>query len=106
LPPRIDLGSSAYQDLYGRVTVKIDLRRFASVTPEFRGGVITYALTIPSNAPNAAEAVRFVEYLLGPAGRRALLADQQPLLVPARAEGYDRVPARVRALCVPAGGGP
>ena len=106
LPPQVDLGSSAFQSLYRRVTVKLDLRRFASVKPEFTGGVITYALTIPTNAPDAAEAERFVEYLLGPSGRRALLADQQPLLAPARAAGYANVPAGIRALCVPAGAGP
>ena len=101
LPPQVDLGSPAYEDLYGRVTVKLDLQRFASVKPQFTGGVVTYGVTIPANAPDAAEAQRFLSYLLGPAGRKALLADRQPVLVPARAQGYEHVPAAVKALCVP-----
>ena len=101
LPPQVDLGSSRYAGLYRKVTVKIDLRRFATVIPDFKGGVITYALTIPTNAPDAAEAQRFLTYLLGPAGRAALLADRQPVLVPARAQGYANLPAALRALCVP-----
>jgi molybdate/tungstate transport system substrate-binding protein len=101
LPPQVDLGSPGYKDLYGRVTVKLDLRRFASVLPQFRGGVVTYAVTIPTNAPDAVEAQRFLSYLLGPAGRKALLADRQPVLVPARAQGYESLPAALKALCVP-----
>ena len=101
LPPQVDLGSPAYRDLYSRVTVKLDLRRFASVIPVFRGGVVTYAVTIPTNAPDAAEAQRFLSYLLGPAGRKVLAADRQPVLVPARAQGYTDLPAALRTLCVP-----
>jgi molybdate/tungstate transport system substrate-binding protein len=101
LPPQVDLGSPAYKDLYGRVTVKLDLRRFASVIPEFKGGVVTYAVTIPTNAPDAAEAQRFLSYLLGPAGRKALLADRQPVLVPARAQGFENLPPALKPLCVP-----
>jgi len=105
LPSEVDLGSPAHQGLYRRVTVKIDLRRFASVKPEFAGGVITYGITIPTNAPDPAEARRFVAYLLGAEGRRALLADHQPLLVPARAVGYRSLPSGIRTLCVPAEAG-
>lgn len=101
LPPQVDLGSPGYRDLYRRVTVKLDLHRFASVKPQFTGGVVTYAVTIPANAPDAAEAQRFISYLLGLAGRKALLADRQPVLVPARAQGYEHLPAAVKALCVP-----
>ena len=57
LPPQVDLGSSRYESLYRRVTVKIDLRRFASVNPVFTGGEITYAVTIPTNAPDAVRRV-------------------------------------------------
>ena len=101
LPPQVDLGSPAYRDLYSRVTVKLDLHRFASVIPQFTGGVVTYAVTIPTNAPDAAEAQRFLSYLLGPAGRKSLVADRQPVLEPARAQGYGNLPPTLRTLCVP-----
>lgn len=95
LPPQIDLGASRYASLYRTVIVKIDARRFASVKPEFRGEVIGYAYTIPSNAPDRAAAVDFAAWLAGPAARRILLADRQPLIEPVQVHGWENVPARL-----------
>jgi molybdate/tungstate transport system substrate-binding protein len=101
LPAQIDLGSPRYAASYGRVAVAIAFQRFASVKPVFRGAPIAYAVTIPRNAPDRAEAERFVAFLLGPDGRRILSAAYQPSVTPARVDHMDKLPAALRPLCAP-----
>ncbi len=64
------------------------------------GAPIAYAVTIPSTARNAAQAARFIAFLLGPRGRAILAADYQPAVSPALVDHYDRLPAALRPLCV------
>jgi molybdate/tungstate transport system substrate-binding protein len=97
LPPQIDLGRPQYESLYRTVTVKIDARRFATVKPEFRGEVIGYAYTIPSNAPDHAAAVDFAVWLTGRAARDILVADHQPLIQPPQVDGWANVPTPLAA---------
>ncbi len=77
----------------------MDFQRFVSVKPEFTGGVISYGLTIPSNAPHRRQAEDFIAFLLGPKGRAVMQADQHPLLTPALADHYDAIPQGLKALC-------
>jgi molybdate/tungstate transport system substrate-binding protein len=99
LPAAIDLGEAAHRADYQRVAVKLDFRRFASVKPVFRGDLIRYAFTIPTNAPDPGEARAFAAFLLGPEGRRALRRDYQPLLTPPTLDHPDAAPEEVRRAC-------
>jgi molybdate/tungstate transport system substrate-binding protein len=81
--------------------VKLDFQRFASVSPEFQGEVIGYALTIPANAPNPARARDLAAFLLGPQGRAIMEASQHPLIVPPRCDNPAALPAELRVLCAP-----
>jgi molybdate/tungstate transport system substrate-binding protein len=81
--------------------VKLDFQRFASVNPVFEGEVIGYALTIPANAPNPAQARDLAAFLLGPRGRAIMEASQHPLIVPPQSDNLAALPAELRALCVP-----
>lgn len=99
LPAAIDLGETSQRAAYRRVTVKLDFHRFASVKPEFRGDVIRYAFTIPSNAPDPGLARQFAAFLLGPEGRQALRADHQPVLWPPRLDHAENAPEEVRLAC-------
>jgi molybdate/tungstate transport system substrate-binding protein len=101
LPPQIHLGAEQYQDLYRQVTVKLDFQRFASVKPEFIGETIGYGVTVPENASHPREAETFVGFLLGPDGRKVLQDFDHPLIVPARADRMDKLPASLKSLCVP-----
>jgi len=101
LPRAVDLGSARYAATYAKVAVSIAFQRFASVKPLFVGAPIAYAVTIPRTARNAAEAQRFVAFLLGPRGRVALAADYQPSVAPALVDHYDALPAALRPLCRP-----
>lgn len=98
LPPEIDLSEAAFEERYRQVVVRIDMQRFKTVKPEFRGEVIGYGLTIPTNAPNAAAARRFVEFVLSDAGRRILEEEYQPLIAPPWAQNADRLPGALRPL--------
>ena len=99
LPDGLNLGDAELDADYGRVSVHLDFRRFASVDPTFQGEVISYGLTIPSNAPNPAEAERFVAFLLGEEGRRIMEENSHPLLDPARVDHPEAMPESLRALC-------
>lgn len=101
LPDTINLGSEELAQTYGRVEVHLEMRRFASVQPVFRGEPIQYAITIPSSAPHPKEAALFIAYLLGPEGRALMASYNHPLLEVARADGYAHVPEELRALCAP-----
>ncbi len=103
LPPDIHLGDPALADYYGRVAVKLDFQRFASVKPEFPGEPIRYGATIPSNARHPEAAVAFLAYLLGPEGQRIMAENHQPTIVPALTDDLDALPEPLRDLCVSAG---
>jgi len=98
LPPEINLSEAEYSELYKQVNCRLDFQRFSSVKPEFTGQPIIYGITIPRNAPHYEEAVRFLEFLLGPEGQQILRQNYQPPMVPPQAEDIDKVPAELRAL--------
>lgn len=100
LPDTINLGSAQHAADYQRVRVRLDFQRFASVRPDFIGDVIRYAVTIPNNAPQHAEAIRFTAFLLGPEGQAIMARYQQPLISPLRADNIAAVPAALQPLVV------
>jgi len=101
LPDSLNLGAEERAADYGKVRVRLDFQRFATVKPEFSGEVIAYAVSIPSNAPHPQEAADFVAFLLSPEGKAILEQNHQPVLSPITAHSYDNVPAALRHLCVP-----
>lgn len=101
LPDAVNLGAEAYAEQYGRVQVRLDFQRFASVQPEFDGELINYGITIPSNAPHPEEAADFIAFLLGPEGQAIMRANAHPLIIPAQADHYDALPEALKPLCVP-----
>ena len=97
LPPQIDLSSSEYSDEYKKVTVVLDYRRFATVTPEFQGQPIIYGITIPRNTPHPEEAIKFLQFLFSPAGHEILQNANQPMMSPT-VDNADNLPAELRTL--------
>lgn len=98
LPPAIDLGSPDYEAQYQRVDVRLDFRRFASVIPDFKGTRIVYGLSIPKNALHPQEAVRLIEFLLGPDGQRVFERSWQPLLPTPVCDNVQCLPEALRSL--------
>jgi molybdate/tungstate transport system substrate-binding protein len=102
LPAELNLGEAAMEDFYRQVTVNLDFQRFASVQPVFNGEQIGYGATIPSNAPHASAAERYLAFLFSQQGREIMAADYQPLLDPLVADGYQNLPAALQKLTQPA----
>lgn len=100
LPPEINLSDPAYADIYGRVAVKLDFQRFASVKPEFSGEPIRYGLTIPSSARQPETAAQLLSFLLGPEGQRIMGENYQPMITPALADNLDALPESLRLLSI------
>ena len=98
LPPEIDMSRSEFADLYHRVKVTIDFRRFKTVTPVFYGEPIVYGATIPRSAPHPDEAVKLLRFLIGPEGQRIMRDNYQPPIVPPTTDNLPAVPPQLRDL--------
>lgn len=100
LPDEVNLGNESMNESYRTVQVNLDFQRFERVKPEFRGGVIGYGITIPSDAPHPDLAKDFIAYLLGPEGQQIMADNYHPVISPARADNYSAVPKELQSLCV------
>jgi len=98
LPDEIDLSQQGMAEHYGKVTVKLDYRRFQTVTPIFEGLPIIYGVTIPYSAPHPEEATQFIEFLLGEAGQEILRDNYQPPIVPVSLDNIQAMPQQLRSL--------
>jgi molybdate/tungstate transport system substrate-binding protein len=94
LPAQIDLSDPAQASAYAAVSVPTS-------TGGRTGKPIVYALTVPTNAPNAAAALRFVEFVLSPPGQKIMSDNGFTVLRPAVAAGQS-LPAQLRPLTVAA----
>jgi molybdate/tungstate transport system substrate-binding protein len=98
LPGEINLSSDSYKMLVQGLVVKLQFQRFASVYPEFECLPILYAVTIPQNTPKRELAVEFVKFLIGPEGQRILIEQNQPPIVPAKADSPALLPGELKPL--------
>ncbi len=98
LPNTLNLSDPAMDLEYEKVTVRMDFQRFATVDPVFKGERIIYGLTIPSNAPHAEEAVKFIQFLYSPEGQKIMLDNAHPLLLPVVVNGKENIPVGLQGL--------
>jgi molybdate/tungstate transport system substrate-binding protein len=97
LPPQLNLSDPAFSQDYRSVEVLMDFQRFSSVTPKFPGEVITYGVTIPSNAPHPDAAADFVVFMLGKEGQAIMEAHAHPPLDLMVTDGFASMPTRLSA---------
>jgi len=100
LPSMINLGDVRHNDFYKTASVKVTGKKPGSFIIK-RGRAITYALTIPRNAPNRENAIEFVKFLLGNQGREIIMRDGQGSISPALASGFSNLPDELKPLCKP-----
>ncbi len=100
LPPEINLGEEAYQTNYSKVEVRFLNQRFGTVPPIMEGSTIYYGLTIPSNADNAAEAEKFVEYLLNGEGKTIFDSSWHNIYTPSYTDHLNDVPTGLKPSLV------
>jgi molybdate/tungstate transport system substrate-binding protein len=94
LPATIDLSDPKYSADYAKSVVHT---KNGALTAK----PIVYALTIPLNAPHAQAAIEFVQFILGPEGRKISAQNGFKTLSPAYAVHGDRMPAQLLALTQP-----
>ncbi|MFO7772356.1 MAG: tungstate ABC transporter substrate-binding protein WtpA [Dehalococcoidia bacterium] len=99
-PPEINLGSDDFERLGYDLRVKLDYQRFASVIPEFTCQMIYYGVTIPENSPQYEEAVRYLEFMLGPDGAQ-IFADLYQPYMSLVADNHDRIPEELQLMVSP-----
>ncbi|HWR25410.1 MAG TPA: tungstate ABC transporter substrate-binding protein WtpA [Methanosarcina sp.] len=92
LPPEIDLSSLDYAGNYSKVQVRMVNGEVVTGSP------IVYGVTIPKNAGNPELATEFVKLLLDKQGQQIFIKNGQPPIVPAIAEGKDKMPAELQPL--------
>lgn len=82
LPPQINLSSVQYKDFYKQAKLQITGAKPGTQKIQI-GEPITYAITIPNNAPNKKMAEEFIKLILGPTGRKIMARNGQPSIIPA-----------------------
>jgi len=92
LPPQINMGSMEYADNYSKVQVQMANGEIVTGSP------IVYGVTIPKNAKNPKRAAEFVKLLLDKPGQQIFIKNGQPPIVPAIAEGKDKMPEELQGL--------
>ncbi|MGO8693321.1 MAG: tungstate ABC transporter substrate-binding protein WtpA [Rectinemataceae bacterium] len=91
LPPQINLSDARYADAYAQAAVK-------TANGTVTGVPTVYAVTVPVNAAHPDWARRYVEFLLGEAGREAMGADGFGTIAPAYANDVSKVPSDLGPL--------
>ena len=79
LPPEVDLGDPGRAAVYRQVAVTVR-GSSAGTTMTVRGEPILYGMSIPTDAPHAAAARRFLDFLMTPAVLRQLRAAHVDML--------------------------
>ena len=98
LPAGINLGDTGSASAYQKVTVKMDYQRFATVNPVFGGTPIIYGMTIPNNAQNPSDAVKFIQFVLGSKGQEIFKNCSQPEMVPPICDNVSALPNALKTL--------
>jgi molybdate/tungstate transport system substrate-binding protein len=101
LPDQINLSNSALAADYAKVTINAGSLGMLTAKP------IIYGLTIPSTAPDAALAQKFIAFVLSGQGQAIMRGNGFVVISPALASSQAKVPASLRSLTQqwPAAGG-
>jgi molybdate/tungstate transport system substrate-binding protein len=95
LPDQINLSDPALNSIYNSVSMDV-----TGSTPgskmKVTGEYINYSLTVLDNAPCKDEAVKFVEFLLSPAGMEIFRKNGQDPIIPFSTEQPEKIPAVLR----------
>jgi molybdate/tungstate transport system substrate-binding protein len=101
LPPQINLSDPALAAGYAKVAIHAGSLGTLTAKP------IIYALTVPSDAPDAALGQKFVAFVLSPAGQAIMRSNGFVVISPALASNQGKMPATLRPLTTqwPSSGG-
>jgi molybdate/tungstate transport system substrate-binding protein len=99
LPDKISLGNTADNDYYARAVIVAPGLYGTGFVP-LPASRVTWGVTIMKNAPDQANAVLFLQYLLGSDGQGYFAADGPTPITPAEVtqEDYRKLPASLKSL--------
>jgi molybdate/tungstate transport system substrate-binding protein len=92
LPAQIDLSDPAMNNAYKGVSFDVAGSKPGSKM-KVTGEYINYSLTVLDKAPNREEAVKFVEFLISPAGMEIFRKNGQDPIIPFSTEQPEKIPA-------------
>jgi molybdate/tungstate transport system substrate-binding protein len=98
LPKEIDLSDFDLKSYYAQAKVTVSGKEKDNPSIVY-GSPITYAFTIPSDAPNPVLAMKFLEFLLGENGKKIIEDNYQEVITPAIASDISKVPVGLRDFC-------
>jgi len=98
LPDEINLKDPALTEFYNTATVKVSGKKPGEFIVR-KGEPMVYSVTILKNAQNAQLAQEWIELLLSPAGRNIFEKNGQPFMKPFRADGFEKLPEKLKRLC-------
>jgi molybdate/tungstate transport system substrate-binding protein len=101
LPSQINLSDPSMAAAYGKVSVNAGSLGTLTAKP------IIYALTVPTSAPDAALAEKFVHFVVGSQGQAIMRSNGFGVISPALANPQSKVPASIKPLTTqwPSSGG-
>lgn len=97
LPDQINLKTNKYSDFYAKAEFDVS-GKAPGETITKTGKPMVYGVTIPTNTPNRAGAEAFIEFLVGPEGRKIMVENGQPAINPGIVNNIDAVPASIKNL--------
>jgi molybdate/tungstate transport system substrate-binding protein len=86
LPEQINLKSSRYASFYQQAQVQINGKKPGELITQ-KGEPMLYGITALKDAPNPEAALKFIVFLIGPAGQKIMAQNGQPPIVPAQGIG-------------------
>jgi molybdate/tungstate transport system substrate-binding protein len=94
LPDQINLSDPSLNDIYKSVSIDVTGSAPGSKM-KVTGEYINYSLTVLDNAPNKDEAVKFVEFLISPAGMEIFRKNGQDPIIPFSTEQAEKIPGQL-----------
>jgi molybdate/tungstate transport system substrate-binding protein len=95
LPAQINLSDPAMAAAYGKVAIHAGSLGTLTAKP------IIYAMTIPSNAPDAALGQKFISFVLSPQGQAIMHGNGFVVISPALASSQGKLPPSLQSLTTP-----
>jgi molybdate/tungstate transport system substrate-binding protein len=95
LPKEINLSDPSKNDIYSSVSTDIAGNK-PGTKIKVKGDYINYSITIINQAPQKEEAVRFLEFLLGPDGTEIFKKNGQEPIIPFTTENAEKLPEKLK----------
>ncbi|MCP4553458.1 MAG: tungstate ABC transporter substrate-binding protein WtpA [Bacteroidetes bacterium] len=95
LPDKINLEVPGFINFYNSVSVDISGKSPGETITKI-GEPMIYGITIPKNAPNNENAIKFVDFILSDEGMKIMEKNGQPSLIPLKSDSFKNIPESLK----------